>query len=87
MTNETIRIATYAHDDGQFHLHREGCQNTKSREFWLHTEGRDIGIYDSVLEAVEGFLDEEMQEQGWGLAHLEVAACCKAKAADFATRQ
>ena len=87
MTNETIRIATYAHDDGQFHLHREGCQNTKSREFWLHTEGRDIGIYDSVLEAVEGVLDEEMQEMGYGLEHLEVALCCKAKSADFATRQ
>jgi hypothetical protein len=87
MTNETTRIATFNHADGMFHLHREGCSHTKTADFKWLTEGRDIGIYDSVLEAVEGILDEEIQEMGYGLESLEVAACCKAKAADFATRQ
>ena len=86
-TTKTTRIAIYPQTDGQWHLHREGCRHTKTADFQSRAGRVCLGIYDTVLEAVEGFLDEEMQEQGWGVAHLEVAACCKAKAADFATRQ
>jgi len=76
-----MTYSTYTCTDGQFKIHRTGCRETRTPLFRFHNEWH-YEKFDTVREAVNGILDEEIVEMGYGIDHIDVLPCCKATVAD-----
>lgn len=79
-----MTFTTYNRTDGMFAIHRTGCADTRRPQFEF--ENTNIGTYNTVREAVNGILDDDIIEMGYGVESVDALPCCKAAAADFADR-
>ena len=81
-----MAYTTYLGDDGRFKIHRTGCTATAG----CYVEGIQHvypETYDTVREAINGILSEEVVRIGSGIDHVDDAPCCHATNADFQDRE
>lgn len=56
-------------------VHKEGCRDIErdKRNHW----SVEMGPYDSLKEALDNYIDAEMQEMGWSLSDVKIYPCAK----------
>ena len=81
-----MTYSTYTCTDGQFKVHRTGCRETRTLKFRFHNEWHHEK-FNTVREAVNGILDEETVDMGYGVEDVDVMPCCRGVKADFQDRE